>query len=236
MSNTFWIQNAEDFLSFEHPSERDVMHPIIVDKINSLKPQTYLDFGAGDGRMTSKVNDDILIDIYDISPIMIAGAKKILGHRLSNIYTDITKIPANYYDVIACSMVLICIDNKQEYEEALSAIENSLKPGGVAIFSVTHPCFRQSFFCDFYTEFSKGKEFDYFNESKPFEVTIHDPENINKVKFEDYHWSLSHTVNSMVKAGLSITELIETPDDKNIAGYNKLTSPFLILIVKKNEK
>ncbi len=47
------------FLFFEHPSERDVLHPMIVDRVNALSPHVYLDYGAGDGRMTAKINSTI---------------------------------------------------------------------------------------------------------------------------------------------------------------------------------
>lgn len=233
MSSNFWIEHAEEFLSFVHPSERDVLHPLIIDRINSLAPMEYLDFGAGDGRMSAKINKAIPIDIYDISQIMIENARINLGDRLKNIYHDIKSIPPNHYDVIVCSMVLICISDKSEFKNVLSSIKSSLKPGGKAIFSVTHPCFRTSFFSDFYTEFSLGREFNYFYDGLPFNVTIHDKEKENKVTFEDYHWSLSFMINSLLKSGLIVTEMIETNDDYSLKNHNKNTSPFLILITER---
>lgn len=236
MSGNFWIEKAEEFLYFEHPSERDVLHPHIIDKINAFQPKTYLDFGAGDGRMTAKIHNSIPIDIYDISQKMIVSAKRVLGERLKNIYTEIPAIPLNHYDVIVCSMVMVCINEATEYKRVLKSIAASLSVKGKAIFSVTHPCFRKSAFSDFYTEYTEGKEFDYFNEGKPFDVTIHDPEKVNRVTFEDYHWSLSFTINNMIGAGLKIVEIIETTDDKKMPQYNKVASPFIIIITEKNEK
>lgn len=233
MSSNFWIEKADKFLQFVHPSERDVLHPLIVEKVNALSPKKYLDYGAGDGRMSSKINVDIPIDLFDISQHMIDEAKGVLGKRLIKVYTDSNSIPKTYYDVIVCSMVLLCIDNEPDYKNALSCIAASLKPGGTAIFSTTHPCFRQSFFCDFFTEYSNGKQFNYFEEGKPFQVTIHDQEQQNKVSFEDYHWSLAFTINNIILAGLSIKEIIETTDDTLIPNHNKSTSPFLIIITEK---
>ncbi len=233
MSSNFWIENAEDFLHFEHPSERDVLHPLIIDKINKLDPKTYLDFGAGDGRMSAKINSAIPIDIFDISSKMIERAKEGLSGRLKNVFSSIDKIPSDYYELIVCSMVLLCIDNEKDYKSALASISKSLKKDGKAIFSTTHPCFRQTYFSDFYTEFSVGKQFNYFKEGKPFAVTIHDQEKINKVTFEDYHWSLNFTINSIINAGLNIIEIIETTDDLLLPNHNNLVSPFIIIITEK---
>ncbi|HEY4325163.1 MAG TPA: methyltransferase [Mucilaginibacter sp.] len=233
MSGNFWINNAEDFLYFEHPSERDVLHPMIIERVNKLSPKTYLDFGAGDGRMTAKIEEHIPIDIYDISSQMINSARKVLGGRLKNVYTDTVNIPTEHYEVIVCSMVLICINNEHDFIKVLNNIYDSLQSGGTAIFSVTHPCFRQAWFSDFYTVYTDGKQFDYFEEGKPFDVTIHDPEKINHVTFEDYHWSLSFSINSLIKCGFRIAELVETKDDNKVEKHNQFIPPFLIIIAEK---
>ncbi len=107
---------------------------------------------------------------------MIGYAEKVLGNRLKHAYTDMDHIPDNHYEVIVCSMVLICINNEADLLKAMAKIFKSLKTGGTAIFSVTHPCFRQSWFSDFFTAYTGGSDFDYFAEGKPFNVTIHDPE------------------------------------------------------------
>lgn len=233
MSSNFWITNAEDFLYFEHPSERDVLHPMIIERVNKLSPKTYLDFGAGDGRMTAKIDAHIPIDIYDISDQMIDSARKVLGDRLEKVYTETEKIPEAYYDAIVCSMVLICINNEPDFIKALKDIYKSLNSGGTAIFSVTHPCFRQSWFSDFYTVYTEGKQFDYFKEAEPFDVTIHDPEKVNHVTFEDYHWSLSFCINNLIKCGFRIAEIVETKDDNKVKKHNQFIPPFLIIIVEK---
>lgn len=233
MSNNFWIDNAEDFLFFEHPSERNVLHPLIIKKVTKFAPNTYLDYGAGDGRMTARIPLDIPIDIFDISPKMIKYAQQVLGSKLTNAYIKTRDIPQNHYDIIVCSMVLVCINNEATYEKTLNIINLSLNESGKAIFSVTHPCFRSAEFSDFHTEYSYTKKFDYFDEGKPFGVTIHNANKKKKVSFDDYHWSLSFMMNSLIKANFNITEIIETTDDPNTDQSNKLSSPFLIIIAEK---
>lgn len=233
MSKNFWINRAEDFLHFEHPSEKEVLHPLIVEKINNFAPEAYLDYGAGDGRMSAKINGNIPIDIFDISPTMMKNARKVLGDRLKNEYTYIKDIPKNHYDVVVCSMVLVCIKEKEEYMNTLNAIQKALKVSGKAIFSVTHPCFRQMEYSDFYTEYLQKKQYDYFSEGNPFGVTIHNTGKKRKVSFDDYHWSLSFMMNNIIQSGLIIKEIIETTDDKKSKNYNKFFPPYLIIITEK---
>ncbi len=56
---------------------------------------------------------------------------------------------------------------------------------------------------------------------------------VNKVTFEDYHWSLSFCINNLIKCGFNIKEIAETRDDDKVAKHNQLIPPFLIITVEK---
>lgn len=233
MDNNFWIENSGDYTELLHTSLKNELHPAIVKVVDDLKPKRYFDYGCGDGRMTEMISSEIEISLFDISEEMLQRAEKRLGKRISAIYRNTNQIPENYFDVIVSSLVFVCIDNEKDFTTAMQSISNSLNKNGKAIIALTHPCFRQYAYSDFFTSYTEGKQFDYHKNGEPFDVTIHDESKKLSVTFSDYHWTLSYTINKMIQAGLNIENIIETEDDKSTSGYNKQFSPFIILIANK---
>lgn len=233
MNQNYWIDNANEYLVLLHAGLKNVLHPMIVKIINEAKPNKYLDYGCGDGRMTEMIDRNIPISLFDISEEMLQQAEKRLGYRIEKIYRTSHEIPENFFDIIVSSLMFVCIDNKKDFTTAMNSISNSLTKNGKAIIALTHPCFRQYAYSDFFTSFSKDKSFDYHKEGEPFEVTIHDETKKFSVTFTDYHWTLAYTINQMIQSGLNIENIIETEDDKSVSGFNKQFSPFIILIATK---
>lgn len=236
MEKNFWINNSNEYTELLHTSLKNVLHPLIAQTINDAKPKKILNYGCGDGRMAEMINKEISISIFDISEEMLEQAEKRLGTRVEFAYRNIVDIPANTFDVVVSSLVFICIDNEKDFTTAMQSISNSLAKNGKAIITMTHPCFRQYSYSDYFTSFTKGMYFDYYKEAQPFEVTIHDKAKKLSVTFTDYHWTLSYTLNKMIQSGLNLENIIETEDDKSISGCNKQFPPFIILIARKHEK
>lgn len=233
MEKNFWIDNSTGYTELLHTSLKNVLHPMTVEIINEFKPQKYLDYGCGDGRMTEMIDGGIQISIFDISEDMLQQAEKRLTGRIDTVYRDINDIPANTFDVVVSSLVFVCIDNDKDFTTAMKAISKGLAVNGKAIIALTHPCFRQYAYSDYFTSYTNGKKFDYHKDSEPFEVTIHDESKKLSVTFTDYHWTLSYTINKMIETGLSIEKIIETDDDKSVSGFNNQFPPFIILIASK---
>lgn len=227
-----WSENAKLFMDVKHNSQENILHPIIADIINENKGKKLLDFGCGDGRILMKLKDSLDIDIYDKNSEMIELALYRCKDKISSIFYDLNGLKENYYDIVLCSMVLICIDNQIEFKKVIEKISSCLKSGGLAIFAIPHPCFRNYHFSNFHTSYCESQPFNYLNNSEPFNVFINDglPPSI---AFTDYHWSLSYTLNKMIKSNLNILEIIETVDDFKSEKVNKLQSPFLIIKTNK---
>lgn len=236
MTDNIWLEHPEDFLSVEHTTLETIVHPEIIKLIRKNKIKRLLDYGCGDGRLVEKVKGITEISIYDKSKKMLDFAKKRIDARIHKMYSDNKKLPTKYFDCVLLSMILVCIDNQKEFLQTLRNIHKPLRPGGTAIIVVTHPCFRQYPFSDYNTSYCHNKKFVYFKEGEPFDVTIADKNTKKNVTFQDYHWTLSYTVNKLMETGFTIKQLIETNDDITSKKFNSLYSPFLILIAQKNEK
>jgi len=226
-----WSENAISFMNVQHTSQKNVLHPQLVSLINDQKPTYLLDYGCGDGRILNDIDETITVDVHDINQEMLDLAKFRAGDKIRSYYKHKEKLPANSYDAVLLSMVLVCIDNKNEYLLVLRTIKKSKTEKGKVYIAVTHPCFRDRKFSNFETSYGDEKPFKYFEDGEPFNVRIED-EMPPSVAFTDFHWSLAFTFNKICEAGLIIEKIIETPDDKDHKDFNELYSPYLIIIAK----
>ena len=230
--DNFWESSLEEYLAVKDESRKKTLYPKIIEIVEKLSPTNILDFGCGDGELLSLLQKkcQAKFSAYDQSQLAIKALKKRLGRENVNIYKHKDDIRPNRYDVIICSLVLMTISTETELNEVMSAIYSAKSKQGVAIFAITHPCFRQYQYSTFVTEYTNKKPFPYLKEGLPFEVTIFDQASNNKVRFIDYHWSLSKTINLLIQNGFYIKELFELEDIPVIG--NKYFSPYLVILVQ----
>lgn len=128
------------------------------------------------------------------------------------------------------------IPSQKEILKNLYKIPSALHEKGIAIFAITHPCFRNDQFSTFQTEYSNGKKFNYFEEGKKFEVLISDEDFGKRAIFHDYHWSLSTTLQLISESGFVMQQFIELPDfAEGIQSYNTISSPYIIITCSKKK-
>lgn len=232
MDNNFWKEKANAYIELNQTASMNILHPKILELVNDFNPSTLLDFGCGDGRLSKLMGNDIQISVYDISEEMLQKATNNLSNH-TKVYNDIRNLPKNYFDVIVSSLVFVCISNESEYILAMRTISTSLKENGKVIIGLTHPCFRQYYFSDFFTEFSSGKKFNYLKEGEPFNIKIHNESKTDFISFTDYHWTVSYTVNKMIEVGLKIEKIIELPDNNLSQWGHESKPPFIIFVASK---
>lgn len=227
-----WKDGSLEFMDIRHISQEKILHPKIAEMVNNFNPKTILDYGVGDGRLIQFFNKTDRIDVFDINKNMLKLTKQKNGQRINSYFNDVNDIPVDYYDVVILSMVLVCIHDNEEYRNILNNVRKSKKESGYAVIAVTHPCFRTHEFSNFSTSYTKSnKSFYYLNEGDPFLVNLKDSPK-HEIVFQDYHWSLSYTLNSIIKSGLQIVELYETTDYMKAEKSNHNVSPYLIITVK----
>lgn len=231
-SRDFWLSNDAAKVFEIANAEQKTVQPIIGELIEKMNPNTFLDYGCGDSFISRLLNKDIEIGLFDINLNESKKAYQNLKGRNVELYQSYNDIPVDHYDCILFSLVLVCISEKKEFRRILSNFKKYKTEDGKIVIVSTHPCFRQYDYRPFYTEYTQGKPFSYFNELEPFDVIIRG-EGDDSVNFTDYHWTMADTLNEVISSGFTLEKMIEVPDmsfDDQPA--NKYFSPFVILIFK----
>lgn len=222
-----WTKEVSFYEDF--PNLKKSAYNSIANIINNSKAVKILDFGCGDGKQIPYISQDKSISLFDINKDVVNLAVKNNKERDITTFETINDIPNNEFDILICSLVLMCIDNRNEYLSILKTFKKVLKPNSILLVLVTHPAFREKEFSYYKAIFDKP--FNYFEEGSAFKVKF---KNIDKdIIITDYHWSLSFTINSLIKNGFLLDEFIEMNDSKSDTGYeNKNYSPYLLLKLK----
>ncbi len=232
IAKEFWLSEKAGKVFEIANAEQKTVQPIVAKIIEEINPKTLLDYGCGDSFVSRLLNKQIEIGLYDIN---LNESRKALSHlidRNAKLYESDADVPSEFYDCIIFSLVLICLSNKDEFKRILANFQRYKTKSGKLILITTHPCFRQYDYRPFYTEYTKGKPFNYFNTLDPFEVYIRDNQN-EAVHFTDFHWTLSDTINELIAGGFTLEKMIELPDMTfDDIPANKSFSPFIILICK----
>lgn len=147
-----WNDAAEEFAArFEKHEEffhKYMINPAILDLLGDYTGKTVLDVACGEGHFSRKLAEmtkgNIQITGIDASETLIDIAK-----RRNEEYADcitfqvgdasrMDQVPSKAFDIAICNMALMFI---KRYEDAVQEIARALKPRGVFVFSLLHPCF-----------------------------------------------------------------------------------------------
>lgn len=147
-----WNEAADEFASrFERHEEffhKYMINPAVLDLIGNVEGKTVLDVACGEGHFSRKLAEqaggNIRITGIDASESLIAIAKQ-RNQTYSNCITfqvgdasRMEQVPSKTFDIAVCNMALMFI---KQYEDAVKEVARALKPNGVFVFSLLHPCF-----------------------------------------------------------------------------------------------
>jgi len=228
----FWKQDSVDeFLSFIPPLKRS-LYSKVSKIIEDTESNHILDYGCGEGNQVLFLNKELNIDLYDIN---INSAKsaydRFKDDKVVKLVKSVSREQKNKYDLVIINMVWMCIPSENEIDSILGDINLVLKDTGKAVFSMTHPCFRDKNFSYYETDYSRNKKkYNYNREGEAFEVYIR---NSNKTVFQDYHYSLQFIFKKMKEFNFNIDQLIELKDEGFKEKVNLNYPPYLIISVNK---
>lgn len=133
------------------------------------------------------------------------------------------------YDVVISSLTFHYLES---FDDICQKVHTCLTPGGTFVFSVEHPVFTAYGTQDWYYD-ANGKAIHwpvdrYFTEGKRKAIFL--GEEVTK-----YHKTLTTYVNGLIKAGFTITGLIEPEPDKALFGVipgmeDELRRPMMLLV------
>lgn len=233
----YWVSNPLEFAQNRIDSRRYILLPEIAGLIEKIGANKILDYGCGEGYLSDHFsNKSINLGLFDISTTMLELAKgKAISNRIRTVsaYYDCNEIPQNEFDCVILSLVLMTIDEGEEYKSVLNNCKKALIKEGSLIIGITHPCFRQALFSTHHTKFTLGSEYDYFNNNAPFDVFLRTSKSDKFIHFEDFHHNLSYTFSMLREEGFYVEDFIELKD-RSIENsfFNKQYSPYLILKCK----
>jgi ubiquinone/menaquinone biosynthesis C-methylase UbiE len=147
-----WNAAGEEFAArFEKHEEffhKYMINPAIVDLLGPVEGKVVLDVACGEGHFSRKLAElakgNIQITGVDASETLIEIAKQ-RNKAFSNCIqfqvgdaSRMDQVPSKAFDIAICNMALMFI---KRYEDAIHEVARALKPQGIFIFSLLHPCF-----------------------------------------------------------------------------------------------
>ncbi|MBD1381859.1 class I SAM-dependent methyltransferase [Metabacillus arenae] len=207
---------------------------IVQKMLPNLKNKRVLDLGCGFGwhcRYAIEQGAKSVVGV-DISERMLNEAKKnTKASSIEYVHMAIEDIdfPANTFDVVFSSLAFHYI---KSFSDICHKIHHCLSSKGAFIFSVEHPVFTSN----------EKQEWSYDEQGnrKNWPIDKYFEEGIRKTNFlgEEvlkYHKTLTTYVNSLIKSGFQITELIEPEPDVNLLKTNsemkdELRRPMFLLV------
>jgi SAM-dependent methyltransferase len=192
-----------------------VLFPWVREIVLQRKPGSVLDFGCGDARFSVELARHVKgrVSAYDRDPHMREQARRRIAGE-GNAAVSLCEEPGagwtGVFDVVVMLGVWMCWRTHAECGENLALIARSLKPGGVLVASVTHPCFRNRTFATYRTDFDEDR---YMANGTPFRVYVGTAG--KEIVIEDFHWNLEAMITQVREAGLVLDILKEHADGPN---------------------
>jgi ubiquinone/menaquinone biosynthesis C-methylase UbiE len=149
-----WNAGAEEFASrfakHEEFFHKHMINPAILDLLGDVAGKTVLDVACGEGHLSRKLAEvakgNIQITGVDASEALIQIAtQRTKAFSFSDCIqfqvgdaSRLDQVPPKTYDSAICNMALMFI---KRYEDVVQQVARALKPGGIFVFSLLHPCF-----------------------------------------------------------------------------------------------
>jgi len=198
------------------PSRRYILNPVLFALVGNVAGRTILDAGCGTGylcRLFAKQGAQVT-GIEPASSLFAYATEREKAAPLGVTYIqqDLSTYtqPQAAFDVVMANMVFMDIP---DYQSAVQNCINVLKPGGLFVFSLLHPCFDE---ID-YSDFEKGYATKGFIRIDEY---LHEFFVQQKVGYY-IHRPLSAYLNLVIESGCMICKIIEptlTPEGVAVLG------------------
>lgn len=203
-------------------------HELILPKTLALmdfsktEAASLLDLACGQGVLARSLPDQVAYAGIDLSPTLIASAKKRTTREQTCFYVaDATKkLPLEKKDFSHAALIL-ALQNIAKPLEVLKNAANHLRPGGKLLIILNHPCFRiprqSSWGIDPHTDIQYRRVDRYLS---PMEIPIqtHPGKGASSTESLSFHHPLSAFSQWLYQAGFAIDLIQEWCSDKESQG------------------
>jgi SAM-dependent methyltransferase len=225
MNYNQWNEIAEPYCTAREEEGTELFN-FLLPKLKEKAPNRIFDFGGGNGTFSAEylAPNFRYIDSFDPCPAITRAALETCAAVDNvNVLADLNFAKWNTYDCVTMNAVWMCLKDRTECLGVLKNVNRLLVENGTFFAVVTHPCFRDSKFSTYITDFDAT---NYFRDGTRFNVDLLG--NKQRVRIRDTHWSLGAMSEQLVLSGFNIEQLIEMPDESDSVG-----PPWLIIVAIK---
>ncbi|OZQ67429.1 SAM-dependent methyltransferase [Paenibacillus sp. VTT E-133280] len=205
------------------------LNPALIRLMGSVENKKVLDAGCGEGylsRMIAKAGASVTGVDYSQNMIQLATSKSQEDLKITFRHgncEELSFLQNKSFDLIVSNMVL---HDLSDYEMAIHEMNRLLVDGGTFIFSIPHPCFVTP--GSGWVKSDTGEKLYWKVDNYFFEGTYNQNFPIDQEeKFLIFHRTLSSYVNTIVRAGFQIEEMIEPkPSAEMIEKYPSFEEDF----------
>jgi SAM-dependent methyltransferase len=220
-SRTSW-ENVADWYG-GHLRESDallktVVYPAALKALGEIKGKTLLDIACGEGAFSRlAAGAGAKVTGLDAAPSLIAQAKRLAPTNASYFVADaeefFLKLNGEKFDAASC---LLAVQNIREPRRVFRDVAAALKPGGIFVAVMNHPCFRiprQSSWGFEDARQIQYRRIDMYMSELNVPIAAH-PADKRSAKTISRHRPLSHYVNEMGLRGLAVIGMEEPVSDR----------------------
>ncbi|AIA02007.1 bifunctional 2-polyprenyl-6-hydroxyphenol methylase/3-demethylubiquinol 3-O-methyltransferase UbiG [Streptomyces noursei] len=196
-------------------AKRHLINPVLLRMLGDVRGLRVLDAGCGHGyfsRMLAARGAHVTgVEPTDTMFGYAQEKERALAQGIAYVQADLTRLPdlGGPFDAVVCSMVLAAVP---DWQPAMRACVQALRPGGRFVFSVNHPAFEQLL--------TTWREHGAYRVDRYLEEYA-----IPQTYAHDFHRPLSAYLNELAALGCHLRELAEPGLDPRTARAAQDTTP-----------
>lgn len=188
-------------------SKRHLVNPVVLRMVGDVDGRRVLDAGCGNGYL-SRMLAGLGAEVVGVEPgrslfEFATERESVAPQGIRYVRADLCALPelGGAFDVVVASMVLPAIP---DWTGAMRACVEALRPGGLFVFTVNHPCFEMLWP-------SWREHGEYRTRRYLAEYEIPGPNGV------DFHRTVSTYLNELIGLGCRLVEIAEPGLDPEVA-------------------
>lgn len=188
------------------------LYPAVINSLGDMRGKSVLDIGCGTGELSKYLSEaGAIVTAIDNSKNAINYAKS-KDSKTNYLVADAInlKFKQESFDIVIMNMVLMHFDNNQFLDKTIFNACNTIRNGGLFVFSDLHPI------CKMTQEMMHRKMiykpgFSYFRDGSKYNAVVNLDGDL--ITFHNTHWTIPTLMNIIQKNGICLKSIIEPAYD-----------------------